>query len=229
MIYMSNKTKILTNLHPKIVKFQNSIKNRYIEENKTAKQGQIVFVGSSTMEIFPIEKMQKSLNLDKIIYNRGIRATTTEDVLNDLDTLIFDLKPTKVFINIGSNDVGFGVPFEEFLENYDKLLSKIKEQLPETVVYIVAYFPVNTVDPFDDEDKKEHHTLFNTRNNVNLQKANKSIQILAKKYGYSFINLNDGLTDKNGNLKKELTFDGMHMLPSGYEIVLKNMMQYLED
>ncbi len=31
------------------------------------------------MEIFPIEKMQKNLNLDKLIYNRGIRATTTED------------------------------------------------------------------------------------------------------------------------------------------------------
>ena len=228
MIYMSSKTKSLTNLHPKIVKFQSSIKNRYAEENKTAKKGQIVFVGSSTMEIFPIEKMQKSLNLDKIIYNRGIRATTTEDVLNDMDTLILDLKPEKVFINIGSNDVGFGVPLEKFLENYDELLSKIKEKLPETMVYIVAYFPVNTVDTFD-EDKEEHHALFNTRNNANLRKANKSIQTLAQKHGYPFINLNEGLMDKNGNLKKELTFDGMHMLPSGYEIVPKNMMQYLKD
>ena len=91
----------------------------------------------------------------------------------------------------------------------------------------MAYFPVNTLDDFG-EGEEEHHSLFNTRNNENLQRANKSIQTLAEKYGYIFINLNDGLADENGNLKKELTFDGMHMLPSGYEIVLKNMMPYLK-
>lgn len=224
---MSNNTKNLTNLHPEIVKFQNSIKNKYKEENAKARKGQIVFVGSSTMEIFPIDKMQKSLKLDKIIYNRGIRATTTEDVLNDMDTLIFDLAPEKVFINIGSNDVGYGVPFEKFLKNYEEILSKIKKELPKTAVYIMAYFPVNTLDDFG-EGEEEHHSLFNTRNNENLQRANKSIQTLAEKYGYIFINLNDELADENGNLKKELTFDGMHMLPSGYEIVLKNMMPYLK-
>lgn len=225
---MTNNTTKLTNLHPEIVKFQNSIKNRYKKENAMAKKGQIVFVGSSTMEIFPIEKMQESLKLDKVIYNRGIRATTTEDVLNNMDMLVFDLKPEKVFINIGSNDVGYGVPFEKFLENYDEILSKIKKELPETIVYIMAYFPVNAVDDFG-ERKEEHHSLFNTRNNENLQKANRSIQILAEKYGYIFINANDGLADKNGNLKKELTFDGMHMLPMGYEIILKNIMRYLKD
>lgn len=225
---MSKSTKQLTNLEPEIIKFQNSIKNKYKKENLTVKKGQIVFAGSSTMEIFPIEKMQKSLKLNKIIYNRGIRATTTEDVLNDMDTLIFDLEPEKVFINIGSNDVGYGISAERLLKNYDEILAKIKNHLPETSVYVIAYFPVNTVEDFG-EEKEEHHSLFNTRNNENLQKANRSIQTLTKKYGYIFINLNDGLTDKNGNLKRELTFDGMHMLPNGYEIVLKNMMPYLEE
>jgi len=50
---------------------------------------------------------------------------------------------------------------------------------------------------------------------------------LALKNGYHFINVNDGLTDGKGNLRKELTFDGAHMLPAGYEIVFQNMKKYL--
>jgi lysophospholipase L1-like esterase len=50
---------------------------------------------------------------------------------------------------------------------------------------------------------------------------------LAQKYDYEFINVNGGLADADGNLRKELTFDGGHMYPAGYEIVLGNMKKYL--
>lgn len=42
--------------------------------------------------------------LDKVIYNRGIGGTTTDDFLAEIDTVLFDLRPSKIFINIGSND-----------------------------------------------------------------------------------------------------------------------------
>ncbi|WP_221771884.1 GDSL-type esterase/lipase family protein [Listeria booriae] len=94
------------------------------------------------MEIFPIEKFQQEqdLGLDKIIYNRGVRVTTTADLLEHMDTLIFDLAPSKIFINIGSNDIGFNVPENVFLANYDTILQQIKEKLPDTIVYVMAYY-----------------------------------------------------------------------------------------
>jgi lysophospholipase L1-like esterase len=224
---MSEKTISLTNLSPEIPKLQNEIRERYAKENQTAKKGQILFVGSSLMEIFPIDKIQQSLGLDKVIYNRGVRATTTADLLNYMDTLIFDLAPSKIFLNIGSNDIGFDVPENVFLGNYDKILHQIKEKLPQTTVYVMAYYPMNTVDDFGEEEQ-EHDKLYEHRSNELLEAANIKVEQLAKKYGYEFINVNAGLTDNNGYLRKELTFDGSHMYPAGYEIVLANMKKYLE-
>lgn len=223
---MSEKTTALTNLHPDIVKFQNDIRERYAVENQTAQKRQILFVGSSLMEIFPIDKLQQNLNLDKVIYNRGVRATTTADLLNHMDTLIFDLAPCKIFINIGSNDIGFNVPEGVFLANYQEILHQIKEKLPDTAVYVMAYYPINTVDGFG-EEKKEPNQLYAHRSNELLETANAKVEQLAKKNGYEFINVNAGLTDADGNLRQELTFDGAHMLSAGYEIVLGNMKKYL--
>jgi lysophospholipase L1-like esterase len=223
---MSEQSQELTNLHPDIKKLQNDIRVRFAKENKTAQKGQIVFVGSSLMEIFPIEKMQQGLCLDKLIYNRGIRATTTSDLLKVIDLCIFDLAPSKVFINIGTNDIGFKVPEATFLVNYDEILRQIKEKLPETQVFVMAYYPVNSATNFG-ESEAAHESLFAIRNNEIFKSASSKVAQLAKKYNYEFINVNDGLADDEGNLRPELTFDGAHMLPAGYEIVLENMKRYL--
>jgi lysophospholipase L1-like esterase len=127
---MSEQSSSLTKLNPLIEQVQNELRTSFALQNKTAKKGQIVFVGSSLMEIFPIEKMQQGLNLDKQIYNRGIRATTTADMLKYMGLCIFDLEPSKVFINIGTNDIGFGVPESTFLANYDEILRQIREGFP---------------------------------------------------------------------------------------------------
>ncbi|AEV95795.1 SGNH/GDSL hydrolase family protein [Pediococcus claussenii] len=217
---MKDESKKLTRLDPKIKNFQEGLLKKYREANQKAQKGQIVFVGSSLMEIFPIEKMQEEhdLKLGKIIYNRGIRATTTKYLLENMNTQILDLKPSKVFINIGSNDIGFHVPEEEFLGNYDQILKRIKRELPDTEVFVMAFYPVN--------DKAV--TAIDDRSNRALEEASSKIKQLTLKNGYQYINVNQGLTDKNGLLRDDLTFDGTHMYPKGYEIVLKNMMKYLK-
>lgn len=216
---MLEETKKLTKLHPKLSEFQAELREKYAVANKTAKKDQIVFVGSSLMEIFPIEKMQveQNLGLDKIIYNRGIRATTTADLLAHIDLLILDLAPSKVFINIGSNDIGFNVPEATFLVNYAAILQQIKEKLPNTEVYVMAYYPVNP-----------DVAAIDARNNEVLATASTKVAALAKDAGYEFINVNAGLMDENGYLRAEFTFDGAHMYPAGYEVVLANMQQYLK-
>ncbi|GAY71934.1 GDSL-type esterase/lipase family protein [Lentilactobacillus kosonis] len=226
---MSKKTTDLTDLNPKIIDFQNNLRTKYAEENPTLEKGQIVFVGSSLMEIFPIEKMQheQDLGLSKKIYNRGVRATTTADLLANMDTLIFDLQPSKIFINIGSNDIGFNVPEATFLKNYAEILNQIKEKLPNTQVYVMAFYPVNTTHNFG-EEHDEHSHLYEHRSNDLMAEASAKVKTIAENAGYLFINVNDGLTDDQGDLKPELTFDGAHMLPNGYQIVFQNMKPYLD-
>ncbi|WP_416435071.1 SGNH/GDSL hydrolase family protein [Lactococcus lactis] len=224
---MSKETKALT-INPQLAAFQEELLKSYDKANLSAKKGQTLFVGSSLMEIFPIEKWEEAgeVTFAHYIYNRAVRATTISFLLEHIESQIFNLEPSKIFINIGTNDIGFEIPEEEFLNNYDQILSQIESKLPQTQVYVMRYYPINTVDFGQDSDEK---TLFETRSNKKFQKASDKIKKLADNHHFHFIDVNDGLSDENGNLKKELTFDGAHLNPADYQLVLENLKVYLEE
>ena len=119
----------------------------YRELNRLAKKGQILFTGSSLMEQFPVAEYCLSAGLPVTVYNRGIGGTTTDDFLREIDTVLFDLEPAKLFLNIGTNDIDerrFGEDWREhLLTNYREIMGQIRERLPGTEVYIMAYYPVN--------------------------------------------------------------------------------------
>ncbi|MBQ8148917.1 MAG: lysophospholipase, partial [Clostridia bacterium] len=66
---------------------------RYREANKTARKGQIVFAGSSLMEMFPVEKLLGERGIDVTVYNRGIGGYVTREMLDNLDVCVTDLQP----------------------------------------------------------------------------------------------------------------------------------------
>ncbi|GAA3602550.1 GDSL-type esterase/lipase family protein [Secundilactobacillus similis] len=227
---MTENTKALTNLDPKITTFQNQLYAKYDLTNQTVTPGQTVFVGSSLMEIFPIERFQaeQELNLTQHIYNRGVRATTTADLLAHLTTQVLALKPSRLFINIGSNDLGFNVPEATFFANYTTILTRIHAELPDTQIFVMAFYPINAVADFG-EDPHEHQQFFEFRSNDRIDAANQKVQQLVTGLpNVTFIDASDGLRDKIGNLRQELTFDGAHLLPDGYQIILNNLMPYLQ-
>lgn len=195
--------------------------------NRNVIKGQILFTGSSLMEQFPVAEIARNHGLDKIIYNRGIGGYTTDDFISEIDTVLFDLAPSKVFINIGTNDMNEREDGEDWnqhlLTNYELILKQIKERLPETEVYMMAYYPVNPTAP---ESENIAHML-KIRTNDNLNMVNKQMNELAQKFGYHFIDANEGLRDENGNLKAEFTKEGLHMFANAYEVVFNNIKQYI--
>ena len=50
---------------------------------------------------------------------------------------------------------------------------------------------------------------------------NACLREMAGKEGLEFVNVTDCLRDEEGNLPREITVDGMHMLPEGYARVLE--------
>ncbi|MCX4316801.1 MAG: lysophospholipase, partial [Lachnospiraceae bacterium] len=100
--------------------------------------------------------------------------------------------------------------------------------LPETTVYVMAYYPVNTVDEFG-LPKERHTDLFLTRTNEAIEQANKAVEAMAVEMGLRFINVNDGLKDADGNLKQEYSTEGLHMYPNAYWQILKNLRPYIEE
>ncbi len=195
------------------------------ELNKTAQKGHILFTGSSLMEMFPVTDFLTEDGSEQIIYNRGIGGFVTDDMLRNMNEQIFDLEPSAIFINIGTNDISdssksFYEVLSHMLGNYEKILQQIKERLPDTKVFVMAFYPVCT-------KGRENEPVFINRNNKNLLTANEAVWKLSEKMGYCYIDVNNGLTDGNGMLKENITIDGIHMHPDGYRIVWNNLKSYL--
>ena len=195
------------------------------ELNKTAQKGHILFTGSSLMEMFPVTDFLTEDGSEQIIYNRGIGGFVTDDMLRNMNEQIFDLEPSAIFINIGTNDISdssksFYEVLSHMLGNYEKILQQIKERLPDTKVFVMAFYPVCT-------KGRENEPVFINRNNKNLLTANEAVWKLSEKMRYCYIDVNNVLTDGNGMLKENITIDGIHMHPDGYRIVWNNLKSYL--
>lgn len=197
----------------------------YREKNKEAVYGQVVFAGSSLMEMFPINKLLEEHGDDTIIYNRGIGGYVTNELLQVTDVCITDLKPKKVFLNIGTNDLSNPqIPISQMIENYDRILCKIEEALPQTVIYLMAYYPVNY-----EAAAEEMKECLKIRTNEKIERANEEVKKLAQKHGQHYIDVNKNLKDEQGRLKAEYTIEGMHIKKEGYVAIYDDVMRYVKE
>lgn len=194
--------------------------------NQNVKKGEILFTGSSLMEQFPINELLMTNGMDQVIYNRGIGGFTTTDMLQNMEEMVFGTEPSRIFINIGTNDIGSpDYRLEALMERYEEIVSRIQERLPDAEIIMMAYYPVNETDKVPEGEWGK--TAFVTRTNENIAIANAAVEKLAAKKGCRFINVNEGLTDERGKLKKEFTIEGIHMYANGYQVVLDNLKKYL--
>ena len=220
---MSNEQEFIKNFFQK-EKDDKVIRYRHL--NKYVKKGEILFTGSSLMEQFPIQEILLNHGMHKTIYNRGIGGYTIPEMLKAMNEQILDLEPSKIFINIGTNDLSIpDETKEKLISDYREVLTRIKERLPEAKVYMMAYYPVNDLVAANQPwpGAAEAVKLRMER----LEEANKAVEELALEFGYHYIDVNDGLTDASGKTKEEFSIDGIHMWNDAYEIIFENMREYL--
>lgn len=197
----------------------------YREQNKTAEYGQVVFTGSSLMEMFPINKFLNENGDRTVIYNRGVGGFISEELLEVIDVCATDLKPSKVFINIGTNDLSWSsIPVSHLMDNYDKIITAIEDAVPGVIIYLMAYYPVNP--EAADESMKE---CLRIRTNEKITAANEEVKKLAKKHGQRYIDINANLKDSLGRLKAEYTIEGVHINENGYRAVYGDIMKYVKE
>ncbi|MDE6943238.1 MAG: lysophospholipase [Lachnospiraceae bacterium] len=199
---------------------------RYRILNRNVRKGEILFTGSSLMEQFPVNELLMTNGMDQVIYNRGIGGFTTSDMLEYMEEMVFGTEPSRIFINIGTNDIGSpDYRLEALMERYEEIITRIQERLPEAEITMMAYYPVNETDKLPEGEWGK--TAFVTRTNENIAIANEAVEKLAAKKGCRFVNVNEGLTDERGKLKREFTIEGIHMYANGYQVVLDNLKKYL--
>lgn len=197
------------------------LQKKHEQLNLHALKGQIVFAGSSLMEQFPIEEMAQRLPNRPVVYNRGIGGDTLDGFLARLDSAVTDLEPRKLFINIGTNDIS-AVNYDRgiMLAKYRALLEKIRAALPGCSIIVMSYYPVNRTEKFSTE-------WFRARTNQEIDAVNAQLKLMCRDMQLTYIDVTDCLRDENGDLIAELSVDGMHMLPEGYERVLNVIRPYV--
>lgn len=118
--------------------FTNTLK-KYEKLNHFVLKGQLLFFGSTFLEEFPLEELKQDFALDRVIYNRSIQGLTVDEALNILDTCVFELMPSKLFISLGDEDEQMpNFSKKDFLERYALLLDKVYTELPACKIYILT-------------------------------------------------------------------------------------------
>ncbi|MBQ8161553.1 MAG: hypothetical protein IJ083_12525 [Clostridia bacterium] len=199
--------------------------NNFRTQNLYIQKGQTLFTGSSLMEGFPITEFCVSEGLP-IAYNRGIGGYTTDDFLEAIDVVLLDPAPKKLFLNIGTNDIRQWQKGEDWYEHLSRneraICEIIRDRLPDTEVYLMAFYPVNP-----NASRAKGNLALIVRTNEAVERANRMVESLAQEYGFHYIDVNDGLKDEDGNLKIGYTEDGIHFDAAGYRTVFERLRQYL--
>jgi lysophospholipase L1-like esterase len=197
--------------------------NHYRLLNKYARKRQIVFAGSSLAEQFPVNELLNGYDRRYIVYNRGVSGDTAAGLYHSLNECVFELEPSKLFINIGSNDLNDPGSAAGLFDIYKRILLKIRERLPDTQIHLLSYYPVNTRKILASQ---EASLKFSGRTNESVNKANENLKELARSMRCAYIDVNSILQDSEGNLNEMYTNDGVHLLPNAYAIVLNLLVDF---
>lgn len=165
-------------------------------------KNEIVFLGNSITEG---GKWQELLP-GKPVVNRGISGDVSYGIIARMDEVLAS-KPAKLFILIGINDMKRGTPQEVILDNYRKIIRMVKQQSPRTRIYIESILPVN---------KAMLPATYSKLSNEGILAMNRELLAICKKEQLNYVDLHQVFAGPDGELKKELSIDGLHLRSAAY-------------
>ena len=169
----------------------------------------IIFLGDSITDFVNFDEVLPSYR----IINRGIAGDTTSGVLRRLGEVI-SLRPEKLFLLIGTNDLGQDVWPEAIARNIREIVSRVQAKSPQTRIYLQAVFPTR------------HNS---SRPNELIQELNSGIRVIAEELNCTFIDLYPLLLDAEGLLAEEYTLDGLHLSDKAVAKWMEFITPYLDE
>lgn len=162
----------------------------------------IVFLGNSITDGGEFAELFDMPN----IKNRGIRSDVITGVEKRL-TQVTSGHPAKIFLLIGINDVSHGLTVDQLATRYERLVKKIREQTPDTKLYIQSVMPINN-------DFNRYKNL-KGREKV-IPALNRRLQTIAAQNGAEYVDLTKTLESTPNKLNPKYTNDGLHLNGPGY-------------
>jgi len=140
-------------------------------------------------EIFP--KVQ--------IANRGMDGDTTHDILSRMDTIL-SVSPKKALIMVGINDIHRGASLDSVFQNYREIVKRLQQA---GVIVIIQSTLECSKDVCGDRVNQ-------------VRDLNKQLEDFAKGNNIVFLDINADLSNPSDGLLSKFTYDGIHLLASGY-------------
>ena len=162
----------------------------------------IIFLGNSITDFTDWNEL---LQLPQA-RNRGISGDMTFGVLERLDE-VTEGKPAKIFILIGINDISRNIPDSVILDNYRKIIRRIKNVSPQTKIFFNTLLPVNNTFPDRSHFNKDEH----------IAAVNEGLKKIAFAEEITVIDIHPEFLDENKRLDKKFTYDGLHLNADGYQ------------
>jgi lysophospholipase L1-like esterase len=135
------------------------------------------------------------------VANRGIGGDTSSGVLQRIENSI-QLKPRAVFLMIGVNDVSSGVRTPLIVANLERILDRLAGARAH--VFLAYVLPVTKT--------------YKRKINPQIDELNSALEKLVQRPGVGAIDLRSKMSDGEGNLRADLSIDGIHLNTEGYRI-----------
>lgn len=178
-------------------------------------KGAVVWMGDSLTE----QAWWSFLTKEKPLVNRGIGGDNTRGMLARLPEIL-EFAPRKMFLMAGVNDLSGNRPVEEVAQNIRKMLEMVRERVPSCEVYLQSVItPNNEVLAYAYIKNKQQLMV----------ELNEKLKAMCDEGLATWVDLRPLLHNEKGELKEELTKDGIHLHPEAYVMWVDHLkkMNYL--
>lgn len=175
----------------------------------------IVFLGNSLTHGCEWHEL---LGMPNVV-NRGINGDTVDGIEERLDCVV-EGQPAKIFLMSGTNDVSHDLSADSIASLIEGLVDKIQTRSPRTRIYLESLLPIN--------NSFGRYRLMKDKEQT-IRDINALIEPMAQRRGITFVNLHPLFCDEEGNLRADLTNDGLHLLAPGYMIWKEAVLPYVTE
>ncbi|GEM_PF-910004 len=146
---------------------------------------------------FPLEM----LSPDQLWLNQSMEKDTTEELLTRL-SLFKKTEPHIIYLMIGINDLLYSSNDLLIPTNISQIIDQIHLSYKSAKIVVQSILPTNT------------SYILPAR----IRQVNHYLQKIALEKGVNYLNLYDIFRNQNGEIKPELTTDGLHLSYKGYAL-----------
>ena len=171
----------------------------------------IVFIGNS---ITNMNEWWEAFG-DHNVVNRGVSGAITDEALANIEAIAAG-KPKKVFMMLGTNDLGSAgicTP-EHVMQNVALMVERFQKVSPKTTLYIQSLLPSG------------HLGSGGTRTPERLQATNDSLKAFCNSKNITYIDLWNDLTDVTNN-SNGMSYDKLHLTAKAYKVWCDKIAPYV--